>query len=75
MNHYQIAVLVAGDRDFVSVVRAVKEFTGKLVCGVYDPNRPIADELLRAFDLRRPLMGYDFTIILEALEKGLKKDA
>jgi len=73
MNRYQIAVLMAEDRDFVSVVKAVREFTGKLVCGVYD-SRSIADELLRAFDLRRPLVEYDFEMILKEVveERELK---
>ncbi|RLF01680.1 MAG: hypothetical protein DRJ59_05520 [Thermoprotei archaeon] len=54
LNHYDVAILVAGDRDFVSVVRAVKEYTGKLVYGVYEQSS-IADELERIFDVRKPL--------------------
>ncbi len=63
MNHYDIAILVAGDRDFVNVVRAVKEFTGKLVYGAYEPSS-VADELVRTFDNRIPLREESLRAIL-----------
>jgi len=39
LNHYDVALLVAGDRDFVNIVKAVKEYTGKLVYGVCEKDR------------------------------------
>ncbi len=54
LNHYEIAYLVAGDRDFVNVVKAVKNYTGKMVIGIYEPTS-ISEELLRVLDIRMPL--------------------
>ena len=51
LGHYEVACLIAGDRDFVSVVRAVKEYTGRIVIGLYEPTS-VSDELIRAFDHR-----------------------
>ena len=48
-NHYEIAILVAGDGDFVDLVKAVKD-TGKRVYGAYFENSMSAD-LKRSFDL------------------------
>jgi len=48
-NHYEIAILVAGDGDFVDLVEAVKD-TGKRVYGAYIPNN-ISDKLMECFDV------------------------
>jgi uncharacterized LabA/DUF88 family protein len=54
-NHYEIAVLVAGDDDFVDVVKTVKDSAGKHVFGVYYP--PEASErLVDTFDRRFALV-------------------
>ena len=58
LNHYDVAYLVAGDRDFVNVVKAVKSYTGKIVIGVYEPTS-VSEELIRSFDLRLPVMKAD----------------
>jgi uncharacterized LabA/DUF88 family protein len=54
-KHYEIAVLVAGDGDFVSLVEAVKN-TGARVYGAYIENH-VAKELLDSLD--------NYTIISE----------
>ena len=54
LNHYDVVYLVAGDRDFVNVVKAVKNYTGKIVIGIFEPTST-SEELLRVFDLRRPI--------------------
>jgi len=63
-KHYEIAVLVAGDRDFVSLVKAAKN-TGARVYGAYIENH-VAKTLLDSLD--------DYTMIsektLEHLAKG-----
>lgn len=38
LNHYDVAILIAGDRDFVPAVRAVRELTGKYVYCIYALN-------------------------------------
>ena len=48
-NRYEIAILVAGDGDFVDLVEAVKD-TGKRVYGAYIPNN-ISDKLMECFDV------------------------
>ena len=47
-KHYEIAVLVAGDGDFVNLVEAVKN-TGARVYGAYIENH-VAKTLLDSFD-------------------------
>jgi len=49
-NHYEIAILVAGDGDFVDLVEAVKD-AGKRVCGAYIPDH-VSDKLRESLDLR-----------------------
>ena len=58
-DHYDVAVLVAGDEDFLDVVRAVKN-TGKRVYGAYFPKH-ISQELLDNFDKRIILTNAFFT--------------
>jgi uncharacterized LabA/DUF88 family protein len=47
-NHYDVAILVAGDEDIHEVVRAVKN-AGKRVYGVYFEGH-VAEELRQSFD-------------------------
>ena len=49
LGQYQIAVLVAGDADFVNLVEAVKD-AGKRVYGVYFEQH-ISERLFESFDL------------------------
>lgn len=53
LNHYDIAVLVSGDQDFVHALQVVRNFVGKRVIGVYEP-RSCSKELERHFDFRFP---------------------
>jgi uncharacterized LabA/DUF88 family protein len=48
-NHYDIAILVAGDGDFVELVEAVKD-SGKRVYGAYIPNH-VSSKLSESFDV------------------------
>ena len=50
LNHYDVAYLIAGDGDFVSMVKAVKDYTGKIVIGIFEPTSA-SKELIRTFDL------------------------
>lgn len=63
-KHYEIAVLVAGDRDFVSLVEAVKN-TGARVYGAYIENH-VAKALLDSLD--------NYIIISEKTLEHLAKD-
>jgi uncharacterized LabA/DUF88 family protein len=47
-NHYDMAVLVAGDEDFLEVVKSVKN-TGKRVIGVFFRSH-ISENLMNSFD-------------------------
>jgi len=48
-DHYDIGILVCGDNDFVPIVKAVKDQTGKRVYGVFFKDQ-CPDELKREFD-------------------------
>lgn len=48
-NHFDIAILLVGDRDFLPLVKAVKNLTGKRVFGVVFDKR-YSEELYREFD-------------------------
>lgn len=48
-NHYEIAILLAGDGDFVDLVEAVKD-AGKRIYGAY-LEKQISEDLLDSFDL------------------------
>jgi len=54
LNHFDIAYLVAGDDDFVDVVKNVKMFTGKRVYGVYF-SKHISERLLANLDYGKAL--------------------
>ena len=49
-NHYDIAVLLAGDGDFVELVEAIKDKTGKQVIGLYIPGH-VSDKLCMSLDI------------------------
>jgi uncharacterized LabA/DUF88 family protein len=50
-NQYDIAILVTGDDDFIDVVKAVKDGTGKLVYGAFFP-KETSKRLINCFDMR-----------------------
>jgi len=52
-DHYDIAVLLAGDDDFVDIVKAIKE-AGKRVCGAFFEDSA-SPRLVTEFDLHIPL--------------------
>jgi uncharacterized LabA/DUF88 family protein len=54
LNHYEIAYLLAGDDDFVDLVRSVKTLTGKRIYGVYF-SKHISKRLKDCFDYRTEL--------------------
>jgi len=49
-NQYEIAILLAGDGDFISLVEAVKD-AGKRICGAYLKEQ-VSNDLLESFDVR-----------------------
>ena len=54
MNHYDIAILLAGDDDFLDLVKAVKDLTDKRVYGAFYPDQ-VSDDLLNNLDKKQPL--------------------
>ena len=59
LNHYDIALLLAGDDDYLDMVKSIKDFTGKRIYGAFfeknaskrlteslDRQIPITDEML-----------------------------
>ncbi|MBI4344749.1 MAG: NYN domain-containing protein [Euryarchaeota archaeon] len=58
LNHYDIALLVTGDDDYLDLVKTVKDIGGKLVFGAYDPETA-SKELVRCFD-HRYVLSKDF---------------
>ena len=68
LDHYDVAILVTGDRDFVNVVKAVKDYTGKIVYGVYEPAH-VSEELLRVLDWKYPMRKEDLQKICIELTK------
>ena len=57
MNHYDIAILLAGDDDFLDLVKAVKDFTDKRVYGAFYPDH-VSDDLLNNLDKKEALTKY-----------------
>lgn len=51
LNHYDIALILAGDDDYVDLVRAVKDGSGKRVYGAFFPNNA-SKGLVESFDER-----------------------
>lgn len=58
-DHYDIAVLIAGDDDFLDAVRIVKDLTGKRVIGVFRP-KGTSPRLIESFDIRLPHLPLPF---------------
>ena len=54
MNHFDIAILLAGDDDFLDLVKAVKDLTDKRVYGAFYPNE-VSKDLLNNLDKKREL--------------------
>jgi uncharacterized LabA/DUF88 family protein len=53
-NHYEIAIFLGGDDDFVDLINAVKNSAGKRVFGYYYPHR-VSKRLFNSFDHRYEL--------------------
>lgn len=53
LDHYDVAILVAGDDDFLDAVNVVKDFTGKRVVGFYSPKNT-SKRLIESFDYKFP---------------------
>jgi uncharacterized LabA/DUF88 family protein len=51
LNHYDMALLLAGDDDYLDLVKTVKDITGKRIFGAYFPQNT-SDRLLKSFDRR-----------------------
>lgn len=54
LNHYDIALLLAGDDDYLDMVKSIKDFTGKRVYGAYF-ERSASKRLIESFDKRIPI--------------------
>ena len=58
LNHYDIAILVSGDQDFLDAVKIIKDMTDKKVAGYYVPSNRgpprTSEDLIRSFDHRFP---------------------
>lgn len=61
-NHYEIAILFAGDGDFVDLVEAVKD-AGKRVYGAYFEEH-ISEDLFESFDLPIMLTGEQLKVLI-----------
>jgi uncharacterized LabA/DUF88 family protein len=61
-NHYDIAVLVAGDDDFVDLVRAVKD-AGKIVFGAF-MEKNVSKRLIKSLDFRICLKDKDLAMLI-----------
>ena len=53
-NHYDIAILLTGDDDFLDLVKTVKDLTDKRVYGAFYPDH-ISEDLWKSFDRKQPL--------------------
>lgn len=49
MNHYDVALLLSGDQDYLDLVKAVKNMSGKRVYGAFFPEST-SNQLERCFD-------------------------
>ncbi len=54
LNHYDITLLLAGDDDYLDMVKSIKDFTGKRVYGAYF-ERNASQRLVESFDMRIPI--------------------
>lgn len=51
LNHYEIALLLGGDDDYVDLVKSIKDLTGKRIYGAYFQNS-VSERLTENFDRR-----------------------
>ncbi len=51
LDHYDEAVIVAGDDDFLDAIVSVKDFTGKKVSGFYS-SKGASERLVDSFDIK-----------------------
>jgi len=51
LNHYEIALLLGGDDDYVDLVKLIKDLTGKRIYGAYFQNS-VSERLTENFDRR-----------------------
>ena len=56
-NHYDYAILLAGDDDFLDVVRAVKDDTGKRVMGLFFDDA-ISSDLKDEYDIPYSIVNF-----------------
>lgn len=54
MNHYDIAILLTGDDDFLDLVKTVKDLTDKRVYGAFYPDQ-VSEDLRNSFDKKMEL--------------------
>lgn len=54
LNHYDIALLLAGDDDYLDLVHSIKNLTGKRIYGAYF-ERNASRRLIESFDRRIPI--------------------
>ena len=57
LNHYEIALLLGGDDDYVDLIRSIKDLTGKRVYGAYF-EKSASERLAESFD-RRLILSRD----------------
>ncbi|MBN1761498.1 MAG: NYN domain-containing protein [Methanomicrobia archaeon] len=51
LNHYEIALLLGGDDDYVDLIKSIKDLTGKRVYGAYFQDS-VSERLVESFDRR-----------------------
>ena len=66
LKHYEHAILLSGDRDFVCVVEAIKNYTGKNVTGIYEPES-VARDLELAYQNRMILKKNELLSIYQEI--------
>ena len=54
LGHYDVALLLAGDDDYLDMVKSVKDLTGKRVYGAYFEHNA-SKRLIESFDKRIPI--------------------
>jgi uncharacterized LabA/DUF88 family protein len=57
LNHYEIALLLGGDDDYVDLVKSIKDLTGKRIYGAYFQEH-VSERLAESFD-RRLILSED----------------
>jgi len=68
LDHYDEAVIVAGDDDFLDAVISVKDFTGKKVIGFYSL-KGASERLIDSFDLKYELDKVKFAEKIQKMGK------